>query len=137
MLQAFPSSFQLVHERLKLGIVSDPVKARVTGKERIIGHAFADAHPQPLHGLRGVSRERENSGDIVRPMVISAVSRDSARAAVWRLHLAACSQHVFDVTKPVFEILESMLLRQLRSELNHLRRIINGNDFARVFGQHL
>ena len=63
MLQAFPSSFQLVHERLKLGIVSDPVKARVTGKERIIGHAFADAHSQPLHGLRGVSRERENSGD--------------------------------------------------------------------------
>jgi len=78
VLQPFPSSFQLIHERLKLGIVSDPIKARVTRKERIIGHAFADAHPQPLHGLRGVSRERENSGD-------SGTARSENPVTVWLL----------------------------------------------------
>ena len=30
-----------------------------------------------------------------------------------------------------------MFLRQLRSELDHLWRIIDGNDFASIFGQQL
>ena len=63
-------SFQLIHERLKLGIVSDPIKARVTRKERIIGHAFADRSlaatsrpPRCFPRARKLRRYRASDGD--------------------------------------------------------------------------
>src|SRR5215469_12359561 len=53
---------------------------------------------------------------------IDAVSRD---------------RRVFNIAKAVFEILKAMLLRQLGAELDHLRRIIDGNNLARLFRQQL
>ena len=44
---------------------------------------------------------------------------------------------VLNIAQPVFKILEPVFLRQLRSELDHLRRIIDGNNFARSFRQQL
>ena len=46
-------------------------------------------------------------------------------------------RRILDVAEAVFEILETVLLRQLRSELDHLRRVIDRDDFARVFGEQL
>ena len=41
-------------------------------------------------------------------------------------------RRILDVAEPVFQILEAVLLRQLRAELDHLRRVIDRDDFARV-----
>src|SRR6266850_2314100 len=41
------------------------------------------------------------------------------------------------ITEPVLDVAEAMFLRQLRRELDHLRRIIDRNDFARVFREQL
>ena len=46
-------------------------------------------------------------------------------------------RRIFDVAEAVFEILEAVFLRQLRAELDHLRRVIDRDDFARGFGQQL
>ena len=47
------------------------------------------------------------------------------------------NRRVFNIAKPVFEIIESVFLRQLRAELDHLRRIIDRNDFAGAARQQL
>src|SRR5512133_1804540 len=44
---------------------------------------------------------------------------------------------VLNIAQPVLKILESVFLRQLRPELDHLRRVIDGNNFARSFRQQL
>src|SRR5438270_9272884 len=41
------------------------------------------------------------------------------------------------ITEPVLDVAEAMFLRQLRRELDHLRRIIDRNDFTRIFGEQL
>src|SRR6266699_7042756 len=46
-------------------------------------------------------------------------------------------RRIFNVAEPILEVLESMFLRQLRAELNHLWRIINGDHFARLLRQQL
>ena len=46
-------------------------------------------------------------------------------------------RRIFNITQPVLEVLEAMLLRQLRSELDHLRRIIDGNNLTSSFRQEL
>src|SRR5438034_8954772 len=44
---------------------------------------------------------------------------------------------IFNIAEPVLEILESMLLRKLGTELDHFWRIIDGDHFARLFRQQL
>ncbi len=46
-------------------------------------------------------------------------------------------RRILDVAETVFEILETVLLRQLRAELDHLGRVIDRDDFARGFRQQL
>jgi hypothetical protein len=47
------------------------------------------------------------------------------------------NRRIFNVAEPVFEVLEAVLFCELRSEFDHLRRIIDGDDFARVFSEQL
>src|SRR4029077_16060029 len=44
---------------------------------------------------------------------------------------------ILDVAQAVFEILETVALRQLCPELDHLRRVIDRDNFARFFGKQL
>src|ERR1700716_4115540 len=44
---------------------------------------------------------------------------------------------IFDVAKTVFEIRESVPLGELRAELDHLGRVIDGDYFARCLGEEL
>ena len=44
---------------------------------------------------------------------------------------------IFNIAKPVFEIFKPMFLRQPRAELNHVRRVIDRDDFAGFFRQQL
>src|SRR5205085_541422 len=46
-------------------------------------------------------------------------------------------RRVFDVAKAVFEISETVAFRELRSELDHLRRVIDRDDFARGLSEQL
>ena len=39
-------------------------------------------------------------------------------------------RRIFDVAEPVFEIREAVLLRELRAELDHLRRVIDRDDLC-------
>ena len=41
------------------------------------------------------------------------------------------------VAEPILDVAKTMFLRQLRRELDHLRRIIDRDDFARVFREQL
>src|SRR5215211_3903745 len=42
-------------------------------------------------------------------------------------------RRVLNIAEPVLNVLEAVFLRQLRPELDHLRRIIDRNNFARSF----
>src|SRR5262245_5473088 len=46
-------------------------------------------------------------------------------------------RRILDVTQAVFAILETAAFRELSSELDHLRRVIDRDDLARFFGQQL
>ena len=48
-----------------------------------------------------------------------------------------CNRRLFQIAQPVLEILEAMFLRQLRTELDHLRRVVDCDHFARALGQQL
>src|SRR5947208_445914 len=47
------------------------------------------------------------------------------------------NRRILNVAKAVLQILDSMFLCQLRAKLDHLWRIIDGDDFACVFGEQL
>src|SRR5439155_20143584 len=46
-------------------------------------------------------------------------------------------RRIFQVAQPVLDIFETVFLRKLRTELDHLRRIIDRDNFARALGQQL
>src|SRR5947208_9246171 len=48
-----------------------------------------------------------------------------------------CDGLIFNIAKPILEILESMLLRKLSAELDHFWRIVDGDHFARLLRQQL
>ena len=48
-----------------------------------------------------------------------------------------CDRWIFNIPKPVLEILESMLLRKLGAELDHFWRIIDRDHLARLLRQQL
>src|SRR5947208_12994890 len=48
-----------------------------------------------------------------------------------------CDGRIFNIAKPVLEILESMLLRKLGTELDHFWRIIDGDHLACLLRQQL
>src|SRR5256714_15400909 len=47
------------------------------------------------------------------------------------------NRRVFDVAETIFQIGEAMFLRELRTELDHLWRIIDRDDFAGGLGEEL
>src|SRR4029079_6179722 len=59
------------------------------------------------------------------------------RCEVWKFDVVLDDRGVLNIAKPILKILESVFLRQLRPELDHPGRIINGDNFARSFRQQL
>src|SRR5213593_1403372 len=50
---------------------------------------------------------------------------------------AVCrNRWIFNIAKPVLEVVESMFLCELRAELNHLGRIIHGDHFPRFLASN-
>ncbi len=47
------------------------------------------------------------------------------------------NRRIFDIAEPIFEIRKAVFFRELRSELDHLRRVIDGDYLARGFGEEL
>src|SRR5882724_2306886 len=63
--------------------------------------------------------------------VVQRLAEEGKVDAVFR------DRRVLNIAQPILKVLESVFLRQLRPELDHLRRIIDGNNFARSFRQQL
>ena len=47
------------------------------------------------------------------------------------------NRRVLDVAQAVFEVVETVALREFRSELDHLLRVVDRDDFSRVFASNL
>jgi hypothetical protein len=94
----------------------EPMAQQIQNHQTTI--AFQDAMRRG-HGLFGVHR------------VMQGLAQNS------QIHAVLRDRRIFNIAQPVFEIFEIMFSRKFRSELNHLGRIINGDDFPRVPGQQL
>src|SRR5437773_12419339 len=54
-----------------------------------------------------------------------------------KIDTALCNRRIFQITQPILEIFETMFLRQLRTELDHLWRVVDRDNFTRALRQQL
>ena len=90
--------------------------------QEIENHQTASAFQKPVSSV---------NGPLGMNGVVQGLAEDCEVDAVLR------DRRIFNITQPVLKVFEPMLLCQLRSELDHLRRIIDGNNFTSSFGQKL
>ena len=86
-------------------------------------------HDDPPAALQYSVRRRDRFLRIDR--VVQCLAEDCEIDAV------PLDRRIFDFAQAVFEILETVFFRESRTELDHLRRIIDRDDFTRVFCEQL
>ena len=74
---------------------------------------------------------RRGDGSLGMNSMMQSLTQDCKVDTVFR------DRRIFNIAKPVLEILESVFLRQLRAEVDHFGRIIDGDHFTRIFCQQL